>query len=134
MLRLSALNNFKIGFRAFSSNTAKISDNYAKKERIFNWVRPTKPEEVSILGKEYNQILFKGKNKRPVGLADLRNILMKCVKPEHMKYAVKIVAYYQDKGIDFAEDINSLFIKACINGGQPKVAAENILVVAIIKI
>jgi hypothetical protein len=130
MLNLKSLiahQKFKFNPNIFFSTKSSIKPDIKKIEKVSNWVRPTRPEDVSIIGKHYNSILFKGRLNRPVGLADLRNLLQLCIKPEHVKFAVKIIDYYQSKGMDFAEDINSLFIKACINGGDPKAASTLIL-------
>jgi len=114
-------------------STESTSKNLALvKSTKVNWVRPSNLEEVSALGKQYNEILFKGRDGRAVGLADLRRMLQKCDSPTHVKYAVKIVEYYQGRGHDFAEDINSLFVKACIKGDDPKAAANAITKVLVL--
>ena len=92
--------------------------------RETEWVRPTNVDEVSVLGKQFNEILFKGRQGNPVGLADLRKLLAKCDSPAHVKYAVKSVQYFQDKGNDFEIDVNSLFVKACCRGNDPMAAAK----------
>ena len=62
----------------------------------------------------------------PVGLGDLKNLFLKCVEQKHIKYVVFAVRLYERKGYDFTEEINSLFVKACIRGGSPDVAATEL--------
>lgn len=93
-------------------------------------VRPICPEDVTELGKQYNELIHKGRNGLPLGLSDLRKLLQQCESPDHIKYAVGAVNYYQEKGQDFAEDVNSLFFKACVKGENPMAAVELVLQVS----
>lgn len=106
-----------------SKNAKEVSSEEAAPTKKA-WVRPTSPDQVSVLGKQYNDLIFKGREGRPLGLADLRRLLQQCNTPDHVKYAVGAVEYFQIKGQDFAEDVNSLFVKACIKGENPMAAAK----------
>ncbi len=48
---------------------------------------------------------------------------MLCNKPQDIKHILGVVNLYENKGYDFTEEINSLFIKACIRCEDPKAAA-----------
>ena len=98
------------------------------------WVRPTSEAELSVLGKQYNAILYKGRGGRDVGLADLRKLLQACTTADDVRFAVKGVEYYQKKGNDFAEDVASLLIKACVSGGNPMAAAYAITKVSVLSL
>ena len=123
------LKSVHLRFLCASAN-ANVEKKKEKVEKKKEWVRPTSPDQVSILGKKYNELLFKGRKRKPLGLTDLRKLLQECTLPNHVKYAVGAVQYYQIKGQDFSEDVNSLFIKACVAGDNPIAAAEVILKVS----
>lgn len=93
-------------------------------------VRWIDAERRSLLGKQYNDILHKGRGGRAIGLSDLRNLLGMCEEPAHVTYAVGAVEYYQKKGMDFAEDVNALFIRACVKGKNPMAATHHMLKVS----
>lgn len=85
-------------------------------------------KDVETPGRYYQYLVHKGRQKNLLGLADLRRLLERCQTEDHAKYAVKGVEYYQLKGNDFSEEINSIFIKACIRANKPRMAADQILV------
>ena len=89
--------------------------------------RPASRGEINLLGKQYNDILYKGRGGRALGLSDLRKLLQQCTEPDHVRYAIGAVELYQRKGMDFKEDVNSLFIMACVNGNNPLAASYHIL-------
>ena len=96
-------------------------------------VKPSSHEESkekeSLLRRDYNDLRHKAKG-GPLGLTDLRKLLQKCHEPNHVRYAVLAVELYQKKGNDFAEDVNSFFIRACVNGKAPLAAAHHISIVS----
>ncbi len=89
--------------------------------------KETKVEGLGVTGSEYNHILQKRDSGETLGLSNLRKLLAACTLPEHVSLAVKAVSIYQEEGHDFATDVNSLFVKACISGGQTKAAADIIM-------
>jgi hypothetical protein len=50
-----------------------------------------------------------------------------CQNEEHVKYAVLATELYQEKAVDFSEELNGLFVKACIRGNNPHAAAKHFI-------
>lgn len=63
-----------------------------------------------------------------LALGDFKSLCMKISDPEDVKYAKLAAELFQTKGQDFSEEINSLFINACIRGHSPGVAVEHFAV------
>jgi hypothetical protein len=59
-----------------------------------------------------------------LAISDLRNLFYKINAQEHLKYAVLAADLYQRKGQDFSEEVNSLFVKACVQAKDPHVAVD----------
>jgi hypothetical protein len=49
---------------------------------------------------------------------------MMCENSNHVKYAVLGTNLFQEKKYDFNEELNSIFVSACIRGGEPTAAAK----------
>jgi hypothetical protein len=47
-----------------------------------------------------------------------------CKSPGDAKYAGLAVDWFQEKGFDFSEELNSIFVRVCVDGGRPEIAAE----------
>ena len=81
-------------------------------------------KEINLPGRYYQDLLFRGRQRRLLAVGDLRKLMQLCVRPSHVRYAVEGVKLFQTKGHDFSEEVNSHFITACIRGGNPQAAAE----------
>lgn len=47
-----------------------------------------------------------------------------CSQPNDIKYSGLAVDWFQKKGYDFSEELNSLFVKLCVDSNKPEIAAE----------
>lgn len=63
-----------------------------------------------------------------LSIRELKVLFPLCQTPEHVKYAVYGVEYFQSKGMDFSQEINSLFVKTCVRCDDPMAAAKVFLV------
>jgi hypothetical protein len=59
-----------------------------------------------------------------LALGDLKNLLARIEAPGDAKFAQLAADLYQRKGLDFSEEVNSHYIKACIRTGTIGVAVE----------
>jgi hypothetical protein len=50
-----------------------------------------------------------------------------CQSSEDVKYAGLAIDWFQEKGFDFNEELNSLFIKKCLEGNQPDAVVKRFL-------
>jgi hypothetical protein len=50
-----------------------------------------------------------------------------CQSPEDVKYAGLAIDWFQEKGFDFNEELNSLFIKKCLEGNQTDAVVKRFL-------
>ncbi len=55
---------------------------------------------------------------------DLRNLILKCEKPEEFQYALSGVDLYRNRAQDFSEEICAHFIKKAVSLGHPVSAAK----------
>jgi hypothetical protein len=61
--------------------------------------------------------------KNLIGIRELKFLLNSC-GPKDAKYAGLGVDWFQEKGFDFSEELNSLFVNACVRGDKPQVAVS----------
>lgn len=47
--------------------------------------------------------------------------------PNKSKYAGLAIDWYQEKGFDFTEELNSIFVKLCIEEDRPEIAVQRFL-------
>ena len=61
-----------------------------------------------------------------VGVRELKKIMKLC-GPGQAKYAATAVDWFQEKRYDFTEELNSIFIKVCIEDNRLDLATERLL-------
>jgi len=77
------------------------------------------------LGKDYQELVFRGRGSYKLALGDLRQLLQKCTTKDDVKYGAQMVELFQRKGQDFSEEVNSHFVAMCIRAGQPELAIKH---------
>ena len=77
------------------------------------------------LGKDYQELVFRGRGSYKLALGDLRQLLQKCTTKDDVKYGTQMVELFQRKGQDFSEEVNSHFVAMCIRAGQPELAIKH---------
>lgn len=77
------------------------------------------------LGKDYQELVFRGRGSYKLALGDLRQLLQKCTTKDDVKYGAQMVELFQRKGQDFSEEVNSHFVAMCIRAGQPELAVKH---------
>jgi hypothetical protein len=64
--------------------------------------------------------------KNLIGIRELKVLLNAC-GPKDAKYAGLGIDWFQKKGFDFSEELNTLFIDACVRGQKPEVAVSRFI-------
>jgi len=82
-------------------------------------------EEVNVVGRFYQDLVYRGSNGKALSLTDLRKILQLCLQYNKVRHGLLAVELYQKKGQDFSEDVNGLFVKMCVQAGSPIVAINH---------
>lgn len=53
--------------------------------------------------------------------------MLNACEPTDAKYAGLGVDWFQEKGFDFSEELNTLFVDACVRGNMPEVAVSRFI-------
>jgi hypothetical protein len=61
-----------------------------------------------------------------IGIRELKSLLNAC-GPKDVKYAGAGVDWFQEKGFDFSEELNTLFVDACVRSKKPEVAVSRFI-------
>jgi len=84
-----------------------------------------KSETINVVGRYYQDLVYRGRKTNKLSLGDLRKLLQMCTDASSVKYGLSAVELYQIKGQDFSEEVNSHFISMCIRGGSPLLAVKH---------
>eukprot|EP00602_Paraphysomonas_sp_CaronLab_P004631 CAMPEP_0185017780 /NCGR_PEP_ID=MMETSP1103-20130426/676_1 /TAXON_ID=36769 /ORGANISM="Paraphysomonas bandaiensis, Strain Caron Lab Isolate" /LENGTH=194 /DNA_ID=CAMNT_0027547347 /DNA_START=198 /DNA_END=782 /DNA_ORIENTATION=- len=74
-------------------------------------------------GQAYQDMVYRGRKESRIGIRELKKLCKLC-GPEDAKYAGLAVDWFQEKGYDFTEELNSVFVKTCVQGNQPEIAVK----------
>jgi hypothetical protein len=62
-----------------------------------------------------------------ISIREFKKLMSMCQNPEDVKYAALAVDWFQEKGFDFSEELNSMFITRCVEANQPNLAVTRFL-------